>query len=204
MANELSESRIKIMVSQMRPHFVRSALGAIRSIIKSDPEKAYDLLYDFTSYLSFNIDTLDNLDPVPFRDELRHIREYVTIEQERFYPRVRVEYEIEADSFMIPPLSIQPFVENAIRHGILAKREGGMVRIVTEETEDTYIITVADNGEGYDPQNPPPTQPSHGISARNATYRLESTVGAVVDIQSKPGMGTTVTVTVPKERRVKQ
>ena len=200
MANELNESRVKIMVNQMRPHFIRSALGAIRSVIKSDPDKAYDLLYDFTNYLSFNIETMDNLDPIPFRDELRHIREYAAIEQERFYPRVRVEYEIETEDFRVPPLSIQPFVENAIRHGILAKREGGLVRVITEETDNTFIVTVADNGGGFDVNNPPPAPPSHGISAKNASYRLESTVGASVDTQSEPGKGAIVTVTIPKER----
>ncbi len=204
MANELNESRVKIMVNQMRPHFIRSALGAIRSIIKSDPDKAYDLLYDFTNYLSFNIETMDNLEPVPFRDELRHIREYVAIEQERFYPRVRVEYEIETDDFTVPPLSIQPFVENAIRHGILARREGGLVRLVTEETDSTYVVTVADDGVGFDVDNPPPAPPSHGISSRNAAYRLESTVEASVETRSEPGKGTTVTVTISKERRAKK
>lgn len=198
MSKELSENRIKLMVSQMRPHFIRSALGAIRNVIKNDPDKAYNLLYDFTNYLSFNIDTLDSMDLVPFSTELRHIKEYLAIEQERFYPRVRVEYEIEADHFNIPPLSIQPIVENAVRHGALSRREGGTVTIITEETADSFIIRVVDTGVGFDVENVPAPRPSHGVSAKNATARIEQMVNGTVKTESIIGTGTTVTVMLPK------
>lgn len=204
LTKELSDSRIRLMVNQIRPHFIRSALAVIRSRIKGEPDRAYDLLYNFTNYLSFNIETLDLAENVPFRDELQHIREYISIEQERFPLRVRAEYDIEADEFLIPPLSIQPFVENAVRHGILARKEGGRVHLVTEEDDDCYRIIVEDNGVGFDPDEPPPAQPGHGVSMKNAVYRIENMAGGTVEIQSVPGEGTTVTVILPREGKGEQ
>lgn len=198
-SEELGESRIKLMVKQMRPHFIRSALGAIRNAIKNDPDKAYELIYDFTNYLSFNIDSLDSVEPVPFKTELKHIKEYMALEEERFYPRVRVEYEIEADEFLVPPLSVQPYVENAIKHGVLAKREGGMVKVITEETEEAFLVIVSDTGMGFDTENVPQALPSHGVSAKNAEYRLKNMIGAQVRTESVIGKGTTVTITISKE-----
>ena len=199
MARELSESRFRLMMNQLKPHFIRNSLATIRVITRHDPQKAYDLLYDFTQYLSYNIDSMQGSELTTFTEELRHIREYTNIEQEHMGQRLRMEYEIGPTDFEIPPLSVEPFVENAVKHGVWPKREGGTVRVVSEETEEAFIISIRDDGVGFDPQNPPPPAVrGHGIGMKYAVERLETMVGGRVEVESEAGKGTTVTIAIPK------
>ena len=200
-ARELSDSRIRLMMNQMRPHFIRSALGAIGTAIRQDPDKAYSLLRDFTNYTSFNIESMDSTELIPFREELKHIKAYTNIEQERYRPRVKVEYDIGPDRFEVPPLSIQPYVENAIKHGVWAKKEGGTVCLYTEDAGDAYVIRITDDGVGFNVDSPPPAMRGHGISMKNAAYRLEAQVHGTVRVESIMGQGTSVTVTIPKTEK---
>ena len=197
-AKELSEERIKLMISQMKPHFIRNSLSEIRALILYEPKKAYDLLYDFTNYITFNIQTMEGTEPIPFSDEVAHIRAYTEIEQELLSNRLQIEYAISCDHFEVPPLSVQPFVENAIKHGIWPKMEGGTLRLESTEVRDSYIIRIIDNGQGFDTNRLEDPAKGHGIGMKNAVYRLRTLVGASVDIQSKLGEGTTVTITIPK------
>ena len=198
-AKELSESRVRLMVNQLKPHYIRNALSTIRTIIRHDPEKAYHLLYDFTKYISYNIDALKDNELIDFSEELMHIREYMTLEQERFGERLAVKYDIGPVNFRVPPLSVQPFAENAVKHGVWPRPEGGTVTISTEETESAYIIRIKDDGVGFDPDNPPePVLQGHGIGMKNAVYRLEQTVSAKVRIESEPEKGTTITIEIPE------
>ena len=198
MARELSESRVALMMNQLKPHFIRNSLATIRAIIRHDPEKAYDLLYDFSKYLTYNIDVLKGTVLTTFTEELGHIREYTALEREHMLTRLRVEYDIGPTDFAVPPLSVQPFVENAVKHGVWPKEAGGTVRIATSETEEAYIITVTDDGVGYDPGASTPAKPGHGVGIKTAAYRLETMVGGEVRTESVPGKGTAVTITIPK------
>ncbi len=199
MARELSESRFRLMMNQLKPHFIRNSLATIRVITRHDPQKAYDLLYDFTQYLSYNIDSMQGSELTTFTEELKHIREYTNIEQEHMRHRLRMVYEIGPTDFEIPPLSIEPFVENAVKHGVWPRREGGTVRVSSEEKEDAYIISIRDDGVGFDPQNPPPpVLRSHGIGMKYAIERIKTMVNGEVKVESEPGRGTTVTITIPK------
>ncbi|MCR4893547.1 MAG: histidine kinase [Eubacteriales bacterium] len=200
LSKELSESRIKLMMSQMQPHFIYNTLSTIRSMIKKEPDRAYELIQDFAGYLRYNISAMSDVAIIPFNSELRHIKVYIDIERERFGERLSVVYDTGYTSFFVPPLSVQPFVENAVKHGVCMKEEGGTVILSTSEGEDADIITVSDDGAGFDTSilDDPARR---GIGINNAVYRLENQAGAVVDIKSAPGCGTTVTITVPKGRR---
>ena len=201
-AQELSESRVRLMINQLKPHFIRNSLATIRVITRHDPQKAYDLLYDFTQYLSYNIDSMRETELTTFGEELRHIHEYTNIEEEHMRHRLRMVYEPGPTDFQIPPLSIEPFVENAVKHGVWPRREGGTVWVGSRETPDAYEITVRDNGVGFDPDNPPPpVLRGHGIGMKYAIERLQTMVNGAVDIQSEKDKGTTVKITIPKKER---
>ena len=112
-----------------------------------------------------------------------------------------MEYEIGPDRFEVPPLAIQPYVENAIKHGVWAKKEGGTVLLRTEETKTGWVVTITDDGVGFDVENPPPALRGHGISMKNAAYRLREQVGGDVKVESVIGRGTQITITIPKREK---
>ena len=121
---KLKDANIKIMMSQIQPHFVYNTLSSISTLIPLDPDKAQKALDDFTSYLRMNFSSLTETRLVSFADELKHIKTYVELEKMRFNDRLNVVYDIRTTNFDVPPLSVQPIVENAIKHGILKKIEG--------------------------------------------------------------------------------
>lgn len=196
MSKELDDKRIKLMMSQIQPHFIYNTLNTIRSMTKLEPDKAYDMIYHFSNYLKFNIDTLGDREMIPFSEELSHIRAYTAIECERFH-RLKVIYEIEVQSFQIPPLTIQPFVENAIKHGICKKEGGGTVRIISMKKEGSYMVRIVDDGIGFEPEILSLNEGKKGIGITNASYRLRELSGAEVKIESASLCGCSVTISIP-------
>lgn len=199
-SRELTESRLKLMMSQIQPHFIQNTLSTIRAMIPTDPQKAYDMIYDFADYLRYNINSLGNIPIIPFEEELKHIKAYTDIESLRFGERVGIVYDIFDTAFSVPPLSVQPLVENAVKHGVCKKLEGGTVRISSFLSEDAHTVTVEDDGAGFDTSILAEAD-SRGVGIKNAVYRLENQTGAKVDIISVPGKGTKVTIRIPAERR---
>ncbi|MCR4893646.1 MAG: histidine kinase [Eubacteriales bacterium] len=200
LAKELSESRMKIMMSQMQPHFIYNTLTTIRAMIRKSPDKAYRMILEFADYLRFNLNALGNVLIIPVEEELNHTRAYTDIEEARFGDHLRVIYDIRDDSFSVPPLSIQPFVENAVKHGIRKDPEGGTVTVRTLEEERSYVIEVEDDGAGFDTSVL--ERPEHrGVGIMNAVTRLRSQTGAEVRIDSEKGKGTLVRIEIPKDWR---
>ena len=197
LAKELSESRMKIMMSQMQPHFIYNTLSTIRAMIQKSPEEARALIFDFTKYLRFNINALGNVPIIPIEEELEHTKVYTDIEQARFGDNLKVVYDIREDSFSVPPLTVQPFVENAVKHGIRKDEEGGSVFVRTFAEGDSYIIEIEDNGTGFDASKLDEFG-KKGVGIMNAAARLKEQTGASVDIDSRCGEGTKVRISVPK------
>jgi sensor histidine kinase YesM len=186
------------MISQIQPHFLYNALNTIKYLIKKDPKTAEGAVVKFSNYLRSNMDSLTQKEPIPFKKELEHVKNYVDIEQLRFGERLKIEYEIQVVDFTIPPLTLQPIVENAIKHGVNQRPEGGTVIIKTGETQSYYIISVEDNGVGFDVNEKKNDGRSHvGIS--NIRKRLEEIMNACIEIKSEIGVGTVVTIKIPKE-----
>ena len=193
------QAQIKIMLSQIQPHFIYNSLSAISTLITIDPDKAQDSLDQFTEYLRRNLSSLTETNLIPFKDELRHIKTYVELEKLRFNDRINVVFDIGTTDFNVPPLTIQPIVENAIKHGILKKLEGGIVTLTTYETDTNYIVEVKDNGIGFDITKIDFDKNVH-FGLKNIGYRISQMTDGDLKISSKVDVGTKITVTFKKER----
>ena len=197
---ELSQLNMQLMLSQIQPHFLYNALNTIKYLTKRDPKKAESAIVSFSNYLRANMDSLSKKEAVPFSAELNHIRNYVSIEMLRFEERLRMEYEIECDGFLLPPLTIQPIVENAIKHGVNQKPEGGTVKLSTYEDKKNFYVLVEDDGVGYNVEETLSNERSH-IGIKNISARLEYMLDAKIDVESKLNAGTRVLITVPKSKK---
>ncbi|MBO6262278.1 MAG: histidine kinase, partial [Bacilli bacterium] len=190
---KLKDANVKIMVSQIQPHFTYNTLSSISTLIPIDPEKAQKALDDFTDYLRMNFSTLTATKQVPFEDELKHIKTYANLEKLRFNERLNVIYDIKVTNFFVPPLSIQPLVENAIKHGILKKFEGGTVTLKTYEDENSYIVEVIDDGVGFDMEKVDFDDNVH-IGLNNVKHRIITMSNGDIKFESVPNKGTKVVV----------
>lgn len=199
-SEELVENRISLMLSQMQPHFMYNVLNSIYALCGRDPEQAKDAIDKFSTYLRCNMAALEQTTFIPFREEYQHIQTYLALEQMRFGKRVTVEYDIRASDFMLPPLTAQPLVENAVRHGVTKKRGGGTVTLSTRQTGNATIITIADTGIGFDPEHYAEDGEVH-IGIRSVRERLQRMAGGSLKITSTPGVGTTVIVTLPRKEK---
>ena len=194
------EAQIKIMMSQIQPHFIYNSLSSISTLIPINQYKAQKALDDFTEYLRHNLSSLTQTSVIPFEDELRHIQTYVSLEKVRFNDRLNVVYDIQTTDFYVPPLSLQPLVENAVKHGILKKVEGGTLLFKTEEVEDAYIVSIKDDGVGFDSKDVNFDSNKH-FGINNIKHRLTSMCHAELLIKSEPNKGTLATVKFYKEKK---
>ena len=196
---ELSDSRIKVMVSQIQPHFLYNTLNSIYHLCEKDSGMAQQAISDFSDYLRMNLKSLDHTEPIPFKEELKHVKTYLHLEKMRFEEDLCVEYDIEAEEFRLPALTIQPLVENAVKHGIIPKKGGGTVTLTTREESGCYRIIIADDGVGFVPGIKKEDGKSH-VGIRNVRQRLREMCRAELDIESVLGKGTKMTITLPKEQ----
>jgi hypothetical protein len=194
---QLAQSRISTMMSQIRPHFIYNTLGSIEQLCYIEPPKAGKLVHDFAMYLRGNFGELDNPRPIRMSQEMEHVRYYISIESVRF-PDMTFTFDMKSNDFMLPALSIQPIVENAIKHGLMPLDRGGSVHVTSWETPSSYCVCVEDNGVGFD-TNILLDERKH-IGLRNIRERMESTVNGSMTIESTPGKGTKVQLTIPKEK----
>ncbi|MDY6366950.1 MAG: histidine kinase [Clostridia bacterium] len=191
------EAQIKLMLSQIQPHFIYNSLSAISTLITIDPDKAQSALDDFTEYLRHNLSSLTETRLIHFKEELKHIKTYVSLEKMRFKDRINVIYDIQAEDFSVPPLCIQPIVENAIKHGILKKIEGGNLTIKTYETNNEYVVEITDDGVGFN-MNDVNFEENKHFGLNNIKYRIESMCKGSISVDSKVNEGTKVVVRFEK------
>ena len=194
---ELTQSRIAIMISQLQPHFMYNSISAIHDLCTGNPE-AQNALVAFSDYLRVNLSSLKQKTPVPFSTELNHIKHYLSLEKLRFEDKMQIVYDINTTDFKIPVLSLQPLVENAVSHGLFNKLSGGTIRIRTIETENEYTITVADDGIGFDTSILQSAEKRHS-GIENVKNRISAMCNGTVTVFSKPGVGTRVHIKIPKE-----
>lgn len=189
---EIANQRANIMVLQMRPHFIYNAMMSIYYLCAKDAAKAQQVTLDFTTYLRKNFTAIVSEDTVPFADELEHTHAYLAIEQVQFEDCLLVEYDTPHKNFRLPPLTLQPIVENAIKHGMDPEFAPLCISIQTRETNSGSEIIVEDNGPGFEPTDNEPH-----IALANIQQRLEMMCGGKLTIFPRDDGGTVVTVTIP-------
>lgn len=201
---EYALSQNMLMLSQIKPHFMYNSLGSIEILCKIDPEKAGKAIHHFTHYLRTNMDIVAaGTDTIPFAQELEHIRNYMWLEQMRFEDELEYKEDIEVTDFHVPQLSIQPLIENTVKHGMMGNEDGILhVLLRVKETDSEYVISVRDDGCGFDPDKTPQDGRSH-LGINSAAYSLKLCLNASLNIESKIGSGTTVTIRIPKEQEGK-
>ncbi|MBR4515645.1 MAG: histidine kinase [Lachnospiraceae bacterium] len=205
-AERMEKAKLEIMFSQIRPHFVYNVLNSIYYLCEIDPMKAQRAIENFADYMRTNLDSIDGQSLVTFDEEMTHIEKYMELEKMRFGDDLTIKYDIKVTDFKLPSLSIQPLMENAVKHGVGASENGGSVMLATEETDTDYVVTVSDSGVGYNPHFKNKSKDDQGgnrshVGLQNVRERLDIMCGGKVDIYTTDGTGTRVVVRIPKESK---
>ena len=190
---EIAHQNASIMVLQMRPHFIYNTMTSIYCLCNQDPQLARRLVLDFTTYLRKNFTAIASAAPIPFTSELEHTRAYLAVEQAQYEDSLFVEYDTPHTMFRVPPLTLQPIVENAVKHGRNPYAGPLHISIRTRKTDSGSEITVSDDGQGFAPAD----DGEPHVALRNIRQRLEIMCGGHLAIAPNPGGGTVVTVTIP-------
>ena len=190
---EISRQRANIAILQMRPHFIYNTMTGVYYLCDQDPEKAKQVTLDFTTYLRKNFTAIASEDTIPFSEELEHTRAYLAVEMAQFEDILSVDYDTPHTHFRIPPLTLQPIVENAVKYGCDPDSEPLHIVIRTRATDLGSEITVEDNGPGYEDAD---DNKPH-IALANIKERLEMMCGAKMSISKRERGGTVVKIIIP-------
>jgi sensor histidine kinase YesM len=186
------------MLSQIQPHFLYNALAVISSLCEKNPVEAKKATVNFSNYLRGNMNLLERTEPIPFENELNHTISFLNLEEAIYGEALKVIYDIQIKDFKLPALTMQPIVENSIKHGIGKKEGGGTVTISTKETDRCYMIIVTDDGAGFEQEKINDDGQQH-IGINNVRLRLSAQCGGSLEIESTPGEGTTARIIIPKK-----
>ena len=191
---EIAHQRASVMLLQMRPHFIYNTMTTIYYLCKQDADKAQQVTLDFTDYLRQNFTAMASEDTIPFADELKHTQSYLAVEKAQHEDMLVVEYDTPYTHFRVPPLTLQPLVENAVKHGLDPNAGPITISVRTGQTDEGVLIIVEDNGKGFDPNDTSKPHPA----LDNIENRLNQQCGGTLKIHSMPGK-TTVTIFIPQE-----
>jgi LytS/YehU family sensor histidine kinase len=197
---QIEHDQTEVLLTQISSHFFYHTLNAIQALLVLEPERASKMIYDFSRYLRYRIDSVGSEKGlVTLKEEMRSVTAYADINVVQLGERLKVRYEIETEDFEIPVLTVQPIVENAIIHGIKPKAEGGTVRIRASEKADCYQVTVEDDGVGFIPDE---AKKHASVGMHNILTRLGRYKDCSMTIVSEKGSGTYVTLSFPKTMEV--
>lgn len=189
-----SNQQLSIFALQMRPHFIYNTMTSIYYLVQQDSVKAQRVISDFTNYLRKNYTAITASEPILFSEELEHTKAYLAVEQVRFEGKLFVKYETSVTMFRLPPLTLQPIVENAVKHGVDPDLAPVTIMIRTKELPDAVELTVEDNGVGFsDTEGNSPHE-----ALENIRERLGMMCGGTLSITPRPLGGTVVTIRLPK------
>lgn len=197
-AEQLNDMKVELLISQIGPHFIYNTLSTIKHLCRKDPAQAEETIDAFSVYLRGNLNSLQEKKMIPFKDELSHVHAYLVVEKKRFGERLNVVEDIQYDDFLIPALTLQPLVENAVKHGVCAKESGGTIVIRSECVDNIYEIHIDDDGAGFDQKNMTPVDSSIHVGIKNVEERLRSMCHGTLTIESQIDQGTKVTIRIPK------
>jgi sensor histidine kinase YesM len=200
---EAVDSQKSLLLSQIKPHFLYNVLSTIMGLCVSEPERAYALLDEFSTFLRsrFRFDVSRRL--VPLGDELDAVKSYLKIERARFGERLQFNVRVDSErEILVPPLILQTLVENAVKHGICRKKHGGKIEVAAVGEGDFVRITVTDNGAGMTAERLREVFEAEGdyggVGIKNVRNRLRLYFGEELNIRSAPGRGTEVWFKIPR------
>lgn len=186
--------RARLLAGQIEPHFISNSLTMIRTLCEPGSE-SYEAITDLAGFMRGSLRAMTEAGPIPVAEELGIVEQYIDLQNRRFGRSITTEWHIEDEAFRVPAFCVQIPVENAFKHGF-GDTEGGRwkIDICTYETKDCHVLSVSDNGLGFDT-----SQDSCGTGLKNVRTRVRRMCGGSVDIISAPGKGTKVIISIPKE-----
>lgn len=187
-----------ILMSQIQPHFLYNVLNTIKYFCKQNPAEAAIVIDKFSAFLRKSMDVFSSRECIPFEQEIEIVKNYVYLEKRRFGDKVEVIYDLKTTDFFVPSLSVQPMVENAIKHGITKKMGGGQVWISTYEDSANNYIEIRDNGVGFYVNGPKKDDGKSHIGIENTAKRIEVMCNGKLSIESEPESITKVLIELPK------
>ena len=193
---ELMQSQMSLAISQIQPHFLYNTLSTIAELCRKDSAMAEEVTNRFALYLRGNLEHMGDSFPVEFSKELKHVQTYLWIEKIRFQEELQVVYDIQTEDFIIPALTVQPLVENAVKHGMLGSENVCTITIRTKCVERGYQVIIEDDGCGFDPEQVKNDGRKH-IGIESVRNRLRFMVGGILTVRSVIGKGTTVIIEIP-------
>ncbi|MBO6137308.1 MAG: histidine kinase [Lachnospiraceae bacterium] len=197
--SEIDGMKAKLTLSQINPHFIFNTLNTIYYLCEKDSGEAQNAIEDFSAYLRENMDSIKNMEPIPFNKELMHVKQYLELEKLRYEDDLKVVYDINARDFSIPALSVQALVENAVHHGLGKSNSGGTVTISSWKGRETIVVKVEDDGVGFNVNAKLSDGKSH-TGIENVRSLLERMCGGTLEIISERGKGTVAMIRIPAKR----
>ena len=191
---EIARERTHALMLQIRPHFVYNTLTSIYCMIEDNPAKAKEVTGVFTNYLRSNFTAIAQDTPIPFTKELEHSKAYLAVEQARFEGQIFYEFDTPVINFRLPALTLQPIVENAVKHGLDPELDPLHIYVKTRQTNSGIEIIIENDGPDFNPTN---DNKPH-IARDNIRQRLEIMCNGTLDISPRNGGGTVVAVTIPQ------
>ena len=183
----------QITVLQMRPHFIYNTMMSVYYLCEQDAKKAQDVILDFTNYLRKNFSAVAKEGTIPFPEELEHAKAYLAVEKARFDDKLFVVFDTPVTGFQLPVLTLQPLVENAVKHGISPELDPLTVTVTTREANGGFELTVSDDGLGF--SNSDNGEPH--LALNNLRDRL-SVIGASLTVSPRENGGTAIRIFIPK------
>ena len=190
----ITKHKLSLLRTQMHPHFIVNALSIIRSLVRRDTQRAVQGIDAFSDYLKVHIRAIQTDELIDFEQELRHVNAYLSLVQADRSRQIDIRYDIQVTDFMLPPLSLEPIIENAVKYG--TGKDNGVIVISTREADNAVRICVSDNGTGNPEQSK--TLKSTGIGLSNTRQRLALQCGGTLETEQTDS-GMFVTITIPRE-----
>lgn len=197
---ETNQEKNQLLLNQIKPHFIYNCLSNIKYLYKHDAALADKAMVSFTNYLRHNIDHLGVNTPIPFTREMNNIENYLSLAMIRYNDAFKVEYDIDCDDFSIHPFTLQPLVENAVKHGVSHMKGNGLISFEVYRRDENIVITIQDNGKGFDAsvfENNNPNESKH-VGLMNTIDRIQRYLNGTISIESAPDQGTLITVIFPE------
>ncbi len=194
---EVSESRLALLSSQIQPHFLFNTLDTIYGLCDENMEQAKSAIASFSHLLRMNLASLKRTEPIPIEAEIDYVDTYLELEQMSDESRLRYEFDVQATGFAVPALSVRTLAENAVKHGLGERSQGGSLVVRTREMPGEYTVSVVDDGVGFDTQVDFDESQHTGLA--NTRDRLEAMCGGTLEVFSEPGKGTTAIMHIPKK-----